>query len=268
MTNNQPTSATDASEMWPERIEMIMWNPWHGCHKISEGCRHCYVYREDAAFGTATPSNEVRKTAAFNLPLRKDRKKNQKYESGTMFGLCFTSDLLIEEADQWRDEIWEIIRQRKDCAFLFFTKRINRLAKCLPADWGEGYDNVVIGCTAENQKMADYRLPIFLNLPIRHRLIIVAPMIERMDLTPYLIPSLIKEVSVGGESGKYARPLDFDWVKELQSQCTEHNISFTFHQTGSYLKKDGRIYNIPREHQHSQARKANLNVRFGEFRNT
>ena len=45
---------------------MPMWNPWHGCHKISAGCKHCYVYREDAAFGTATPSNDERKTALSN----------------------------------------------------------------------------------------------------------------------------------------------------------------------------------------------------------
>ncbi|MCB7206753.1 DUF5131 family protein, partial [Dorea formicigenerans] len=23
---------------------MANWNPWHGCHKISAGCEHCYVY--------------------------------------------------------------------------------------------------------------------------------------------------------------------------------------------------------------------------------
>ena len=84
---------------------MPMWNPWHGCHKISTGCRHCYVYREDAAFGTPQPSSEVRKTASFSLPLKRDRKKNWKYPSGTEFALCFTSDFLIEEADEWLDGI-------------------------------------------------------------------------------------------------------------------------------------------------------------------
>ncbi len=121
---------------------MPMWNPWHGCHKISEGCRHCYVYREDAAFGTAVPSNEVRLTTSFHLPIKRDRKKNWKFPPGTQFALCFTSDLLIEEGDQWRGAIWDIIRQRNDCSFFFFTKRIERLAKCLPYDWDDGYDNV------------------------------------------------------------------------------------------------------------------------------
>ncbi|MDE5612593.1 MAG: phage Gp37/Gp68 family protein [Odoribacter sp.] len=240
---------------------MPMWNPWHGCHKISAGCKHCYVYREDAAFGASVPSSEVRRTSSFNLPLKRDRKKNWKYPAGTEFALCFTSDLLIEEADEWREEIWEIIRRRRDCTFFFFTKRIERLAECLPADWGEGYDHVAIGCTVESQVYADARMPVFLSLPIKHRLVIVAPMLEKIDLRKYLDPQRIEEVSVGGESGKYARPLDFDWVLDMQAQCHEACVSFCFHQTGSYLVKDGRQYHIPREHQHSQARKAGLNTR-------
>lgn len=236
-----------------------MWNPWHGCHKISEGCRHCYVYREDAAFGAAIPSSEVRRTASFGLPLKRDRHRNWKFPAGTSFGLCFTSDLLIEEADEWRPEIWDIIRQRPDCSFYFFTKRIERLRECLPPDWGEGYENVAVGCTVENGVRAAQRLPVFLGLPIRHRLIIVAPMLERVDLRPYLDPRLIEEVSAGGESGKYARPLDFEWVVDLRQQCVDAGVPFCFHQTGSLLIKDGRTYHIPREHQHSQARKAALN---------
>lgn len=238
---------------------MPMWNPWHGCHKISAGCKHCYVYREDAAFGTAKPSSEVRKTSSFALPVKRDRSKNWKFPAGTEFALCFTSDFLLEEADGWRDEIWDIIRMRSDCRFFFFTKRIERLTSCLPDDWGDGYDNVAIGCTVENQDRADYRLPIFLQAPIRHRFIIVAPMLGRIDLRNYLDPTKIEQVSVGGESGKYARPLDFDWVIDMHRQCLDAKVPFNFHQTGSYLIKDGRQYHIPREHQHSQAKKAGLN---------
>lgn len=237
---------------------MPIWNPWHGCHKISQGCKHCYVFREDAAFGTDISTNVVRKTAAFNLPIKRDRKRNWKFPGGTEFGLCFTSDLLIEEADEWREEIWDMIRQRKDCTFYFFTKRIERLPQCLPSDWADGYDHVAIGCTVENQDRADYRMPIFLSLPIKHRLVIVAPIIEQINIREYLKPDLIEEVSVGGESGKYARPLDFNWVLNLQEQCISAGVPFNFHQTGSYLIKDGRRYHIPRDHQHSQARKANV----------
>lgn len=239
---------------------MPMWNPWHGCHKISPGCKHCYVFREDAAFGAPIPSDNVRKTASFNLPLRRDRNKHYKFPSGSEFALCFTSDLLIEEADEWRDNIWEIIRMRSDCRFFFFTKRIERLRECLPSDWDNGYENVGIGCTVENQDRADKRLPIFLSIPIKHRMIIVAPMLEKINLESYLDPELIEEVSVGGESGRYARPIDFEWVKDIHGQCLKHNVPFCFHQTGSYLIKDGRQFHIPREHQHSQATKAGLNT--------
>ena len=237
---------------------MPMWNPWHGCHKISEGCRHCYVYREDAAFGASRPSDEVRKTASFTLPLRRDRHRMWKFPAGTEFGLCFTYDLLVEEAAGWREEIWEIIRQRNDCRFVFFTKRIERLEQCLPSDWGDGYDHVAVGCTVENQRRVESRLPVVLSTPIRHRLIIVAPMLERVDLSRYLDPALVESVSAGGESGKYARALDYEWVVDLSRQCREAQVPFRFHQTGSYLIKDGRTYHIPREHQHSQARKAAL----------
>lgn len=238
---------------------MPMWNPWHGCHKISQGCRHCYVYREDAAFGAAVPTSEVRKTASFDLPLRRDRRRQWKFPAGTEFSLCFTSDMLLEDADGWRQEIWDIIRQRNDCRFFFFTKRIDRLARCLPPDWGQGYDHVGIGCTVENQDRADYRMPIFLSLPIQHRMVIVAPMLERIDLRRYLDPKLIEEVSVGGESGKYARPLDYEWVLDMHRQCQEAGVPFSFHQTGTYFIKDGRRYYIPRDLQHSQAKKAGLN---------
>lgn len=240
---------------------MPIWNPWHGCHKISAGCKNCYVFREDAAFGSLIPTNEIRKTSSFTLPLKRDRKKNWKYPSGTEFALCFTSDFLIEEADEWREEIWDIIRMREDCNFYFFTKRIDRLESCLPYDWNKGWDHVAIGCTVENQDRADFRLPIFLSLPIKHRLVIVAPMIEKIDIGKFLDPQLIEEVSAGGESGKYGRPLDFEWVLNLREQCIQTKVPFNFHQTGSYIIKDGKQYHIPRPLQHSQAHKANVDFK-------
>lgn len=235
---------------------MPVWNPWHGCHKISAGCGQCYVFREDAARGVEVPTTTVRKTSSFRLPLRRDRKGNIKFPSGTHFWLCFTSDFFIEEADKWRDEIWNIIRQRSDCTFSFFTKRIDRMESCLPDDWENGWENVRIGCTVENQDRADLRLPVFLKLPIRHRIIVAAPLLGDLNIEQWLDPKLIEEVSAGGESGKYARPLDFEWVKHLRLQCRTANVDFSFHQTGSYLIKDGRQYHIPREYQHSQAAKA------------
>ncbi len=114
------------------------WNLWHGCHKCSPGCRHCYVYRRDAEFGR--DSSIVRKTKAFRKPVQKYRtgphKGEYKYPSGSVFLTCFTSDFFIEEADEWRPEAWEIMRERSDCTFYMITKRPERILQSLPADWG------------------------------------------------------------------------------------------------------------------------------------
>ncbi len=209
------------------------WNPWHGCKKISEGCKHCYVYRQDESYGTEISSSEVRKTANFDLPVKRRRDGSYK------------------------------MRERHDLMFFFFTKRITRFAECMPKDWGEGYENVIIGCTVENQAMADVRLPVFMSLPIRHRAIIVAPILERVDLSPWL-DGRIEEVSVGGESGVLARVCDYEWILDLRRQCLEKDVPFRFHQTGAKLLKDGKLYRIRRPFQITQARKAGIDFRIGE----
>lgn len=236
------------------------WNPWHGCTKISAGCRYCYVYRQDERYGSAVESSLCRKTASFDLPVRKNRAGGWKIPSGAMIYTCFTSDFLLRDADEWRGECWRMIRQRSDCAFFFITKRIDRLAECLPPDWGEGYENVLIGCTVENQDRADFRLPIFRSLPIRHRAIIASPLLERLDLTPYLDES-IEEITAGGESGQNVRPCDYDWVLSLREQSVAANVPFHFQQTGANFIRNGRSYSIPRREQHAQARKAGLDFR-------
>jgi hypothetical protein len=97
-----------------------MWNLWHGCHKKSEGCLHCYVYRRDAEF--EKDSNIVTKTASFNLPIRRDRQGNWKVPSGSLMWTCFTSDFFIEEADAWREDAWLMIHRRSDLHFFMITK--------------------------------------------------------------------------------------------------------------------------------------------------
>lgn len=234
-----------------------MWNMWHGCHKYSEGCVNCYVYREDAIF--ERDSKSVFKTKSFSLPIAKDRKGNYKIASGTLIMMCLTSDFLLEEADQWRSEIWEIIKQRSDCKFFFITKRIKRFMQCIPEDWDSGYENVAVGLTCENQKRADERMPIFKELPIKHKVIICAPLLEYVDLSKYL-DSSIEEVSVGGESGKNARACNFDWVLKIRQDCLNADVGFTYHQTGSKLIKNGKLYYIKRSLQRTQAKKAKIDT--------
>ncbi|MDH8700870.1 protein gp37 [Dysgonomonadaceae bacterium PH5-43] len=234
-----------------------MWNLWHGCHKLSAGCKHCYVYRGDAKRGI--DSSIVSKTKNFDLPIQKKRNGEYKIPSGSLVYTCFTSDFFLEETDEWRVEAWKMIRLRCDLRFMMITKRIDRFMQSLPDDWGDGYENVTICCTVENQDRANYRIPIYKEAPIKHKIIICEPLLERIDLTPYNIGSWVEQVVVGGESGYDARPCNFDWVMELYNLCVEQKVAFWFKQTGARFIKDEKLYNIKRQLQHSQARKAGIN---------
>lgn len=237
---------------------MAEWNLWHGCHKISAGCQNCYVYRRDALY--EKDSSLVHKTNNFNLPVKKDRQGNYKIKSGEVLYTCFTSDFFVEEADEWRQEAWDMIRERSDVFFFMITKRIHRFYDCIPNDWGEGYDNVQICCTVENQDRADYRLPIYMNAPIKHKQIVCEPCLGKIDLSNYLNDS-IELLLAGGESGSLARVCDYEWILDLRRQALEKDLPFYFKQTGARLKKDGKLYRIPRKEQHAQAKKANINYK-------
>ena len=234
----------------------MMWNLWHGCHKLSAGCKYCYVYRGD--YNRGIDSSVVTKTKSFELPLQKKRNGDYKIPPGTLVYTCFTSDFFLEDADQWRVEAWEMMRIRNDLNFMMITKRIDRLQESLPDDWGKGYDNVTICCTVENQDRADYRLPIYKAAPIKHKRIICEPLLEKVDLRTYDIGSWVEQVVAGGESGKEARVCDYEWIMELRELCIKENVSFWFKQTGAQFVKDGRLYNVKRQFQHTQARKSGL----------
>ena len=133
---------------------MPIWNPWHGCTKYSAGCQNCYVYRIDATHGHN--STTVQKTAAFSLPMQRTRGGTLKLQpTGEPVYTCLSSDFFLAAADDWRTDIWAMIRFRSDLQFFIITKRIVRAAACFPPDWGTGYPNVTICCTAENQQTAD-----------------------------------------------------------------------------------------------------------------
>ncbi len=236
----------------------VSWNPWHGCRRVSEGCLNCYVYRIDGKHGRE--SSVISLNSEFLLPLRERADGRKMIESGERVYTCFSSDFLIPEADEWRADAWRMMRMRRDLHFVFFTKRIERLEECLPPDWGDGYDNVTVGCTCENQARADARLPVFLSLPILHREIICEPLLGAIDLSPYLDRAKIESVAAGGESGIGARECDFAWVTGIRDACARAGVRFSYHQTGARLRRDGILYYIPRAHQHEQARRAGLDL--------
>jgi protein gp37 len=247
-------------EYWcKEDNYMANWNPWRGCCKISEGCQFCYIHSGDAKRGVNT--NIIEKTDQFYRPIEKSKTGNYIIKSNQIVYTCFNSDFFIDEADQWRHEVWDMIRKRQDLKFLFLTKRIDRFKHVAPQDFNVNFQHVMIGCSIENQKQADERPSVFVDLPIKHKMIICQPMIAEIDLSNYINKG-IELVVVGGEAGKLARPLHYDWVLSIRDLCAKHHVNFEFRQLGSTFIKGNKTYKIPRYQLATNAKKANINLMF------
>jgi protein gp37 len=251
----EPAAAAARVARMSRAPRAVLWNLWHGCDKFSEGCLNCYVFRNDAKIGK--DSTLLHKTRDFDLPARRNKNGSFRFPGGSFFWTCFSSDFLHRRCDEWRGEAWAFMRERSDCRFLFLTKRIERFEECLPPDWGAGFENVTVGCTCENQRQTDLRLPIFRRCPIRHKIIIHEPLLSAVDIAPWL-DATIEEVAAGGESGATARACRHEWFVSLRDQCAAANVTFRFRQTGAVFIKDGKTYHIPRRLQHAQATKAAL----------
>jgi len=199
------------------------------------------MYYLDRAHGS--DGSEIYRTkAGFAYPLRKDRSGNYLVKSGETLRVCMTSDFFLEESDAWRAEAWDIIRERSDVAFFLLTKRIQRAKSCLPPDWGDGWDNVFLNVSTENQRRADERIPVLLDIPAKHKGVMCAPLIGPVALGPYLETGSIDQVIAGGENYDGYRECDFEWIKALRKECEDADIRFCFIETGSKFVKDGKKY--------------------------
>lgn len=199
------------------------WNPWQGCRKVSPGCANCYMYRDKKRFGQ-DPAKVVRSAAAtFNAPLRWK-------ESARVF-VCSWSDFFIEDADPWREEAWEIMRNTPHLTYQILTKRPENVTGRLPGDWP--LPNVWMGVTTENQEMADLRIPILLRTPATVRFVSIEPMVSQISLENGTIQidhpqnegygvsfiDALDWVIVGGETGPNAREMKPEWAEQLLIEC-------------------------------------------------
>jgi protein gp37 len=200
------------------------WNPWYGCIKISLGCRHCYMYREQKRYG-GNPYDIKRSKTRFQDPL--------KWQDGRTIFTCSWSDFFIDKADPWRPEAWEIIRQTPRQTYLILSKRPERIEDHLPPGWP--WPHVWLGVSIESRAYL-WRADALRKIPAARRFLSLEPLLEdlgRLDLTG------INWVIVGGESGPTARPMAPSWVRSIRDQCGAAGVPFFFKQWGGRTAKAG-----------------------------
>lgn len=218
------------------------WNPWLGCRRVSSGCDFCYMHR---LMHKQNPSTVRRNTVCQFL-------KPYGIAGSQLIFICSMSDFCIEEADKWRLEAWDIIKNTPQHIYLILTKRVGRIKDCLPPDWGaEGYPNVILGTSIEDQKVIN-RIVILSKLKTpesKFKLFISAePLIGPIDFIANQklqnAFKLIDWVIVGGESGDapvgtpgfiyYYRPTQSIWFDKIIAQCSQYQIPLFVKQLGNH----------------------------------
>lgn len=238
---------------------MKIWNPWHGCIKCSEGCKNCYMYYLDSMRGN-NGNNIYKVKNPANNPIRKDKNGYYKIKSGETVHVCLTSDFFLEDIpSEWREECFDIMKERQDVAFILTTKRPQNVVKMLPKWWNVP-DNIMILVTCENQKRTDERIPILFKLPFKHKGIICEPLLEEINIEKYLKENIIEQTLCGGENYGGARECNYDWIESLSKQCKKYNTNFICFETGTVFIKDGKKQIIEnKEEQSKKALMLNLN---------
>ena len=199
-------------------------NFWEGCHKVSAGCKFCYMHRIQD--GKKIDPNVVVKFDGFRKPLG--------WAGQKLIFTCSMSDFFIEEADKWRPEAWEIISLTPQHTWLILTKRPERIKDCLPPDWGNGYPNVWLGVSVEDNKSL-HRLETLGEIPAKLRFVSAEPLLETVDFTKEIdgkrpIDSF-EWIIIGGESGN-------DYGKHKYRECSERWIYDTLkplYELGKYI---------------------------------
>ncbi|HET8895415.1 MAG TPA: DUF5131 family protein [Gaiellaceae bacterium] len=222
-----PMADTSAIE-WTDAT----WNPWMGCEKVSPGCAHCYMYREQRQYGS-DPSVVRRSKTKFKDPLR--------WPDARLVFTCSWSDWFHPGADAWRDEAWQIIRATPHLTYQILTKRPELISDRLPADWGDGYENVWLGVSVENSRFT-WRVDELRAVPATVRFISAEPLLgslfDRTGKRKPLVLEAIDWLIVGGESGPGSRKLELEWALELMDACDEAGVAFFMKQLGTLLGRD------------------------------
>lgn len=224
------------------------WNPVVGCSIQSAGCTNCYAMRMAArleAMRVSKYAGLTRKSggrakwtgkitcdeAALTTPLRWARPRRVFVNS--------MSDLFHPDVPvAFIRRVWEVMKATPRHDYQLLTKRPERMRELLSGSAFELLPNVWLGTSVENADVV-HRVEDLRSTPATVRFISFEPLIGPI---PDVDLSNIAWAIVGGESGPGARPIQEDWVLDLQESCRTHSTAFFFKQWGGTNKKaSGRL---------------------------
>ena len=214
------------------------WNPWQGCKKVSSGCKNCYMFDGQRRWGNDPENIHRSAKQTFNMPLR--LKKPCKVFT------CSWSDFFLKEADQWRDDAWDIIRRTPHITYQILTKRPENIKDRLPDDWP--FKNVWLGVSAETQDKFNERVPYLLFDIVAEKIFVsIEPMLEPIYIGAAICETYKKYgltmgryldwVICGGESGPHYRDMEVSWAMNLKEICQSTGTPFFMKQMSAVNPK-------------------------------
>lgn len=228
----------DSSIEWTDHT----FNPWHGCQKVSEGCRNCYAATLSRRWGDRiwgppqTTPRKLMRDGYWQQPLTWNRVAEAQGVRRRVF--CASMADVFEDhpmVTASRDRLWELIEETQYLDWLLLTKRPENILRMIPRSWHNcPPNNVWYGTSVENQEQADRRIPLLLQVPARLRFLSCEPLVGPVDLRPWLTEGRgVHWVIVGGESGQGARAMDLEWAVDILSDCKSTGTACFIKQLGS-----------------------------------
>ena len=212
------------------------FNPWIGCQAVSPGCLNCYaetivIWRGWTQWGPG--GKRVRTSEGYwKQPPRWERRAETSGQREKVF-CASLADVFDNQAPEGaREELWELVHQTTHLDWQLLTKRPQNMAEMLPADWGEGYPNVWLGISAENQEEYDRRWPLLAQTPAALRFISYEPALGELTLKGH--EARPDWLIWGGESGRGCRPMDPMWARRITVECRESGVAVFGKQWGDH----------------------------------
>ncbi|MCE7054713.1 phage Gp37/Gp68 family protein [Algoriphagus sp. AGSA1] len=209
----------------------LTWNPVTGCTKISAGCKFCYaevMTKRLKAMGVEKYKDGFKKVRIHEetLSIPYTWKKAKVVFVNSMSDL-FHKDVPLD----FIQRVFKVMNENPQHVFQVLTKRADRLAKIHDKlTWSH---NIWMGVSVEDERVID-RIDFLRTTRARVKFLSLEPLIGPL---PKLNLQGIDWVIVGGESGHKARPMDPDWVLDIQEQCEKSKVAFFFKQWGGKNKK-------------------------------